>query len=589
MARLAKAVKKTSKKLSKREYDEQIANWQLFYLNNMDIFTEDYLGVKLKHFQRQILLNSRVYDQYDIITSRGLGKSLTTAIMANNFALLLPGISIMITSYTLAQGNLIIDEKIDQFLSSQAKGVSPVMKQLRKDGYIEFTKDPNSGGKIVKYGNGSKIFVVACGESARGNRASIVILDEARLVKKTDYDSIIEPVLEPYNFHGFFMEPKQIILSSAKTKDNWLWRDLRIKVNNHYKKKNDIKYGFFAGDIITAVASGIQTKNQYISRKENTNELDFDMEYENYWLGESKDSLYKYEDFRKNQILDKAFYPLSYDDYLDGKKHDYSFIDSEIRFMSMDIAVSQGRENDNTVFILGTIDIETMERKIEYIKTLNGINSLSQVVIAKRLFYEYQASYFVMDSTGIGNPIYDMMTTETYDGERDTTYPAWTVCDDKTLHVSSDKVVANKAVRTLSQDAIGVIIPFTGTPENNTEAFLGLRKNLRDEKIRLLRDDAEIEAERLDKIDEWVFTSSEEKALFMVPYYETRFLINESVALNTTINGATVKVKEDRSACKDRFMALAMFSIFSNLLENKIIRDEQGGEFDMDEWIDALS
>lgn len=34
---------KGAKKLSKRDYDRKIAEWQMFYLNNLDIYTEDYL------------------------------------------------------------------------------------------------------------------------------------------------------------------------------------------------------------------------------------------------------------------------------------------------------------------------------------------------------------------------------------------------------------------------------------------------------------------------------------------------------------------------------------------------------------------
>ena len=37
----------------------------------------------------------------------------------------------------------------------------------------------------------------------------------------------------------------------------------------------------------------------------------------------------------------------------------------------------------------------------------NGLNSLKQVVLMKRIFYEYKCTYFVMDSKGNGNSIYD--------------------------------------------------------------------------------------------------------------------------------------------------------------------------------------
>ena len=41
---VAREVRKVeSKKISKKEMDKRYAEWQMFYLNNLDIFTEDFL------------------------------------------------------------------------------------------------------------------------------------------------------------------------------------------------------------------------------------------------------------------------------------------------------------------------------------------------------------------------------------------------------------------------------------------------------------------------------------------------------------------------------------------------------------------
>lgn len=411
---LAKEKKiKENKKLSKKDYDRRIANWQLFYLNNLDIFTEEYLKIPLHYFQRQVLLDCWEYDIYMFIASRGLSKSFTIGVLANDLALLLPGVQIAITSLTLGQSNKIIDDKIDKLLSSDKKGISPILKQLRTDGYINFTKDKTTGGRVVEYDNGSKIFAVACNETGRGARANITITDEARIVKKRDYESIVEPMLEPYNFNGLMIEPKQIFMTSARTKDNWVWTYLKTVVRKHYTDKR-IKYGFFAGDIFTAVANKIQTKNQYLTRRENTNDLDFEMEFLNLWLGETEGSLFLYDDFHKNQVLETAFLPTTNDDYCYNIKNKYDFShENEIRILAMDIAVSGGRENDNTVFVLGNIDIETNQRKVEYIKAENGLNSQKQIVMIKRLFYDYKCTYFVMDSKGETSPFYIVIYNRT--------------------------------------------------------------------------------------------------------------------------------------------------------------------------------
>ena len=572
--------KKNNKtKLTASEYNQRIAEWQLFYLNNLDIFTEDFLEIPLRQFQRVLLNDCSQNDIEDIIASRGLSKSFIIAILANNLALLLPGINILITSMTLGQSNKIIDEKIDVLLSGDKKGISPVLKQLRADGYIAFKSDKTGDGRIVEYGNGSKIFAVCCGEGGRSNRSNITITDEAVLVKKTDYDAIIEPTLEPYNFNGLFLEPKQYFMTSAKTKDNWMWNHLKKTVSNHYKRK-DIKYGFFGGDIFTAVANRIQTKKQYITRKENTNDIDFDMEFLNLWLGESLDGLFKYEDFHNNQVLEQAFYPRTNLEFLDGKEINYDFKDNQVRYLTMDIAVSGGRENDNSSYFLGNVDLDSKTKKLEYITTKNGLNSVTQITLIKRLFYEYHCSYFVMDSKGVGNVFFDMLTVPTYDADRGVTYPAWTVCTDKKLQISSDTVIKDKLNKTISGDAESVIIPIAGTPEINTSMHLSARKCLRDGKIELLRDDMEMEYKMSDINPKWVTLSSEERKDFLLPFTETHFMINEAISLNAEISSNNVKVKENRSATKDRYMTFAMFNYFGDKILSKYEYNEYDDDYD---------
>lgn len=575
--------KKNSKRQSKRELDRSVVDWQLFYLNNLDIFTEEYLEIPLHHFQRQLLNDCAYYDIMDVIASRGLSKSFCIGILATDLALLLPGVNILITSKTLGQSNKIINEKIDVLLSSEIKGISRVLKQLRRDKYIQFKKDDTGEARIVDFGNGSKIFAVCCGEGGRSNRSNITITDEAALVSKTDYERIIEPTLEPYSFNGLYLEPKQIFLTSARTKDNWMWNHLRTTVNSHYKDKN-IKYGFFAGDIFTAVANKVQTKNQYITRKKNTDPISFDMEFLNLWLGESKDSIFKYDDFHKAQVLKSPFYPLSTIEYMDKKENEYKFNDADIRYLTVDIAVSGGRDNDNTIYLLGSVNKETAHKKSEYILSKNGLNSNIQVVIMKRLFYDYKCDYIVIDSKGVGNVIYDMLTVETYDEERNVTYPAWTVCRDKSLQVSSDKVISDKIERTMTNDAKEVIIPFAGTGELNTAIHLSARKALRDGTVDLLKDDSEMELILSEKRKDWITLSSEEKTKLLLPFLETRFMINEAVTLNVNIKADAITVKEDRSATKDRYMTFAMFNYFGDKLINKLSKDDNNENYNESDW-----
>lgn len=562
---LLKVVKEENKNkgLNKHDMDIRLAKWRIFYLNNLDLFVEDVLGIKLRFFQKQLLLDMREAETDDIIASRGLSKSFVTSIFAISMGLLLPNYNMLITSFTLSQSNIIINEKIDKLLSSPNGGLSPTLAQLRKEGYIEFKKNRETSSMYCELGNGSKIFAVNCGESARGLRSNCVIVDEACLIKKTDYDSIIEPTLEPYQYGGIFLESKQLFLTSSKNVDNWVYRHLCKAVHDHYKGKTERK--FFAGDIFTAVANKVQTPKQYYSRRENTDPYSFETEYLNIWAGEAKDALFKRQDFINAQTLRCTYYPPT-----PFYKPQINRNPKEVRFLALDLALSGGQQNDLTIVDYCICNIETGNCRIEYIESFSGMNTNEQVKRFKRSFYDFEAEYLVFDSKGLGLGIYDVMTAETYDDERDITYKGWTVISDPQLLMCSQTVLQDKIQRTVDNNAEQVLIPFVGTTESNSDIFYNLWSYLRNKKLELLQDAYTMEFTLQSEDPMFITKDSEEKADILIPYKQTDLMINEACTLDITRNDRNmIKVSEKSGSLKDRFMCLAYACAFANKLYNK--------------------
>ncbi len=576
--------------LTPQQKEENIIEWTQFMRVNWDIFIEEFLEIPLFPYQRNMLLEIQDGEVVTLICSRGSSKSFCTAIAAVAACLLRSNYNVIVVSLTLAQSNLLISSKIDKELSNEKTGISPVLRQLRKDGWMEFKKDQNTGGLIVEFGNGSTIRSFALAESLRGNRGQMVILDEAAICSKTLYQSVAEPCLTQRVWSGKpvgYVEPTpQILLSSARSRTNWLWRFLVNTVNGYYNKNSKTKYGFMCVDVLSATIAGIQSPNQYYQRKKNTDDLTFSQEYMNIFLGENENSLFKMEDFEKNQVLESAFQPRTLDEILDRIENKYNFSNDEwIRIIACDIAISGGAEDDASAFILMSINKNSGERNVEYVTSLRGSNAVNQVIAIKRLFYEYQAHYCVIDTKGVGATLYDLFTVPTQDTEYGKLYPAWTVSRDKALQIVSDSVQSDKVSRTITEDAEEVIIPITGSAELNSQGHLALRKALKDGYINLLKDDAEIQPIIEERDPVFVTRSPEEKARILMPYLQTRALVNEAVSLEMKITETgLIKLQEaTRTNTKDLYMALCYANILADKIQLKYQKDTEP-DWSIDDW-----
>lgn len=584
-------IKERKNNLSKEEKEQNLIDWLWFFRNNLDIFIVDYLGIKLKPFQRDMILQMAEGDITDVVASRGLSKSFIVAIFAVAWSLLYAKTEVVIVSLTLSQANNIITEKIQKELCGKKSGLSKVLVQLMDDGWMSIKKNAENGSIYVEFANGSTIKSGTLGESLRGVRSTVLITDECCLVKKKDYEEIVEPTNRPRQIEGlpstYREEPKQIFLSSAKSKTNWFYKHLKNCVTNHFKGGRT-KYNFYFGDIYTAVFSKIQTVNQLLQRKKNTDATSFEQEYLNVFIGTNENSLFRFEDFEQNQILEKPFYVKNLYDIMDKTKKSYVFSDDCVRFIACDIALATGNENDASVFMFCSLNKETGILKIENLIPKNGLNTLTQVMLMKRYFYEYNASYCVQDTKGVGQGVYDLLTVETYDTEYGITYPAWTVNTEKSLQISSDTVINDKVQRTISDNCEEVLIPYSGTTELNSQMHFSLRKALRDKNINLLKDDAEMQIQ-IENIDSTYITKTpEEKAELINPFMQTRFLINEAISLEVKqLDGGNIKLAEsNRLDRKDRYMTLGMANFLADKLRLKYNKDSDSEDFDLEDFSD---
>jgi len=161
-----------SKKLTEAEIKQDKTNrvmqgvniWASFYRANPHRFAHDYLGLNLKWFQQIILCMMFRFTNAIYLASRGGGKSFLIAIFCVIYCILYPDTQICIASKTRGQAGEIID-KIKTILMPKSANLRLEIAEVQV----------NQANSFVSFRNGSRIIVVTAAESARHNRATILV------------------------------------------------------------------------------------------------------------------------------------------------------------------------------------------------------------------------------------------------------------------------------------------------------------------------------------------------------------------------------------------------------------------------------
>lgn len=163
-----------------------IAVWAAYYRENPDKFAAEYLHLDLHVFQKILLVMMNRVNTFVMIGARGIGKSFLSAVFLCIRAILYPGSKLVIASGTRGQSINVL-EKIQLELVQR----SP---ELYNEIDWKSTKI-NGTNAIMVFKNSSYIKVVTASDTARGNRATLLLLDEFRMVAKDVIDTILRKFL----------------------------------------------------------------------------------------------------------------------------------------------------------------------------------------------------------------------------------------------------------------------------------------------------------------------------------------------------------------------------------------------------------
>lgn len=575
--------------------EANVIEWTTLFRRNWHIYADMVLQIKLKPFQKLMIYLMGVSDVFFAICSRGLSKTFIVGLAALIKMLLYPYSEVVVTASTIPQANVIVEKKIRDEL---IKKLSPYLLYLYEHEYLVINKS-DDGYKITCTLNESTLEVLPCAESARGRRATLIIYEECRLLKKGTIDSVFEKMAHPrqakfisensqYDQDKRWIEECQsIYITSARYKFEWFWRTFKDCVTGYYTDKKT-RYNIFAGDIFLSIANGLKTWGDLRKSKKMSGEMDFRMEDLNEMIGEAEDAFFTIESFKTNQILSNKFTPPTPSDlYVDKDLGNIPKQENEVRFVIVDYAftnTTSREKNDNTIIMCMSLHWKKnrFERHVDYMEGWPASDSIGANDRVRELYWDYDADYCLPDNRSGGEVLYNHMTEPLDNPQRGSNWNrhGLTVSDKMQYQVVPENKIKDLKERTVDPQAIPCIIPIIGTPELNALCWVELKKQLECGNIKFLLSMQE-KQEELEDNGIYFQLSAEDLAKELAPYGQVDLLVQEAVNLKAEFKNDKVKLVEPRSATKDRAVVLAYGNYIASLIENEWNKQNQEEEFDL--------
>ena len=391
-----------------------------FWRTHLDRFIEDYFKIRLKPSQRvdaRILGN---FQSIDLVKNRGAGKTWLIAICAIALGVLYPGSSIAVISSTAEQAVLVIKKIEEKFL--QYPDVVREINASRHNKPVQI--NPHKGVCWLK--SGSKIESYSMG-TLRGNRAKILICDEAPEIPKNDLDAVAKPIMNETrdiciqrNIEDY---PSKIVsITSACLKNNYFYTSF----TNILKRMARGENGCFAWAMSykEAIREGISKESFFTEQREGMTEEKFMMEYESKFLGAAEGAVFPYDLTERCRTLTDI-------EIAQPAKSTIEYV------MSLDIATSSASNADNAALItfkLVELDNGGYMKQVVRIQTFHGLrlDALAREV-RKNLVRFPNTIKVVVDVRGLGDAFPQFMNKPWTDPETGKEYPPLVPDDEVSL------------------------------------------------------------------------------------------------------------------------------------------------------------
>lgn len=384
--------------------------WCSFYRANPHRFAKDYMNLNLRLFQNILLMLMNISNFFCYIAARGQGKSYLLAIFCCIRCILYPGTKVCIASGTRGQSANILEK-----IKTELVPNSPLLSNEIKNLLIA------SSNAYVEFHNGSFIKVVTASDSARGNRANILLIDEFRMVNLDTITTVLRKFLTASRMPGYLHKKeykhlrernKEIYLSSAYFKSHWSFDKVKDFAKNML---DDTKRYFVCGlPYQLSIYEGLLDREAVADEMTESgfNEIKFSMEMGAEFFGDADGTFFDFDSIAKNR---KISYPMLPDEQCiklnnPKKMRIPQKQNGEKRLLSVDVALmaSTKSKNDASAIFINQLIPNRSGRYINnivYTESSEGAHTADQALRVRKLYEMYSCDYIVIDVKGVPTPL----------------------------------------------------------------------------------------------------------------------------------------------------------------------------------------
>lgn len=446
-------------------------------------------------------------------------------------AILYPGSLIAVASRTAEQATLVL-KKIDDIFAKNPV----ILNEIECSNHRPVQLNKHKG--TCRFKNDSKIESYSIG-TMRGQRAKILVVDEAPEVKQKDFDAVIGPVRNEkrqvcYTAGVTDYQSKAVNITSACLKSNYFYK----MFSDSYRamRKGDRSYFACALDWRSAVRVGITDQEFFEAERKKMPDVEFAMEYGSMFVGEEANAIFPY-------ALTEACRTLTKVECVQPKQSTAYYI------MSVDIAQSTAKNADNSVIsVIKCIEHNdgAIYKSLVCMRSYHGarLDVLAREI--RKLYVRFpNTTKIVFDTNALGDPLPQFLNSPWVDEVSGKEYPAW-VRDDEpiTIKGAEPMLYAFRANNALNQQLVSSMR--VALEQKTLELPVASRM------AGLVQEDPN-DPDSVVKVT----VPAEEMAVY-IEADALQIEMGNLVMKTTAAGGATYDVAKKNSQHKDRYSSLAM-------------------------------